>query len=102
MTDRKIEQRNGHGFGWQQLLANSIEIFISHEKKSDLSRPKFYEAYFLTLELSQCRKSGSMFSSSEQVAARSDCRRLFKHPVFVLAPPTRASRAGERPQGLGR
>ena len=33
MTDRKIEQRYGRGFGWQQLLADSIEIFISHEKK---------------------------------------------------------------------
>ena len=31
---------------------------------------------FLTIELSQYRKSGSMFSSSEPVAARSDCRRL--------------------------
>ena len=30
----------------------------------------------LTLELSQYRKSGSTFSSSEPVAARSDCRRL--------------------------
>ena len=28
MIDRKIEQNNGHCFGWQQLLANSIEIFI--------------------------------------------------------------------------
>ena len=31
---------------------------------------------FLTLELSQYRKSGSTFSSSEPVAARCDCRRL--------------------------
>ena len=31
---------------------------------------------FLTLKLSQYRKSGSTFSSSEPVAARSDCRRL--------------------------
>ena len=44
MTDRKIERSNGRGFGWQQLLANSIEIFISHEKKSDLSRPEIYKA----------------------------------------------------------
>ena len=35
MTDRKIEWSNGRCFGWQ-CLANSIEIFISHEKKSDL------------------------------------------------------------------
>ena len=30
----------------------------------------------LNIELSQYRKSGSRFSSSEQVAVRSDCRRL--------------------------
>ena len=41
MNDRKIERSDGRGFGRQQLLANSIEIFISHEKKSDSSRPKF-------------------------------------------------------------
>ena len=33
MTDRKIERSDGRCFGRQQLLANSIEIFISHEKK---------------------------------------------------------------------
>ena len=33
MTDRKIEQSYGRCFGRQQLLANSIEIFISYEKK---------------------------------------------------------------------
>ena len=32
-TDRRIEQSDGSGFGRQQLLADSIEIFISHEKK---------------------------------------------------------------------
>ena len=33
MTDRKIEQSDGRCFGWQQLLASSVEIFISHERK---------------------------------------------------------------------
>ena len=33
MTDRKIERSNGRCFGRQQLLADSMEIFISHEKK---------------------------------------------------------------------
>ena len=35
MTDRKIasERSDGRGFGQQQLLANSIEIFISQENK---------------------------------------------------------------------
>ena len=55
----------------------------------------------LTLQLSQYRKSSSMFSSSEPVAARSDCRQL-GNTVFVLARPTRASRAGELPRELGR
>ena len=31
MTDRKIERSDGRCFGRQQLLANSIEIFISHD-----------------------------------------------------------------------
>ena len=33
MADRKIERSDGRCFGRQQLLANSTEIFISHEKK---------------------------------------------------------------------
>ena len=44
MTDRKIERSDGRCFGRQQLLANSIENFISHEKKSDSSRPEIYKA----------------------------------------------------------
>ena len=41
-------------------------------------RPEIYKALkpFLNLELSQYSKSGSMVSSSEPAAARSDCRRL--------------------------
>ena len=78
MTDRKIERSDGCGFGLQQLLADSFEFFISHEKKKWLVAARNLQSIktFLTLELSQYRKSGSMFSSSEQVAARSDCRRL--------------------------
>ena len=44
MTNRKIERSYGRCFGWQQLLTNSIENFISHEKKSDLLLPKIYKA----------------------------------------------------------
>ena len=44
MTDKKIEPSYWRGFGRQQLLANSIENFISHEKKSDSSRPEIYKA----------------------------------------------------------
>ena len=43
MTDWKIEQSNGRCFGLQQLLANFIENFISHEKKNPSSRPDIYK-----------------------------------------------------------
>ena len=79
MNDRKIEPSDGRYFGRQQFLTNSTKIFISDKKKwliatRYLKRIKI----FLTLELSQYRKSGSTFSSSEPVAARtgSDCRLL--------------------------
>ena len=60
MNDRMIERSDGRGFGQQQLLTNSSQSIET----------------LLTLELSQYGKSGSMFSSSEPVAARSDCCRL--------------------------
>ena len=41
MIDRKIEQSHGLCFGQQQLLANSIKNFISHEKKVTCSCPNF-------------------------------------------------------------
>ena len=43
MTDRKIERRNGFGFGRQQLRANSSKISF-YMKKSDLSQPDIYKA----------------------------------------------------------
>ena len=46
---------------------------------------------FLTLKLSQYRKSGSTFSSSEPVAARSDCRRLGN--ALCLCSPVRPAQA---------
>ena len=47
MNDCKIELCNGHCFGQQQLLVNSIENFKFHfkwEKKSDLWLPDIYKA----------------------------------------------------------
>ena len=77
MNDCKIELSNGRCFGLQQLLANSIENFISHEKKSVVTAGYLQSIKtFLTLELSQYRKSGSTFSSSEPVAALSNCHQL--------------------------
>ena len=74
-NDRKIERSYGRCAGRQQLLANSIENFSSHEeKKVTHCCPKFTNhKTFLTLELSQYCKSGSMSSSSEPVAACSYC-----------------------------
>ena len=61
-----------------QLLANSIKNFISREKQIDSALTYIYKALktFVTLELSQYRKSGSTLSSSEPVAAHRDCSRL--------------------------
>ena len=111
-NDWKIERRDGRCYGLQQLLANSIENFISHEKEKRLVAAYICEIahtlqsikIFLTLELSQYSKSGSTFSSSEPVAASSDCHRLgnaLSRSVYDLASPTRPSCAGARPQELG-
>ena len=44
MTDQKIELSDGHCFGQQQILADSIENFILHEK-SDSLWPEIYKAW---------------------------------------------------------
>ena len=77
ITDGKIERSDGRGFGRQQLPADSNGHSISNEKNSVVTA-RYLQSIktLLTLELSQYRKSGSTFSSSEQVAAHSDCSRL--------------------------
>ena len=93
MNDRKIQRSDGRCLGRQQLLADSKEISFQMKKKSDSSWPEIYKAlkpYWL-LELIQYRKSGSMFSSSEPVAARSDCRRLGN--ALCLCSPVRPAQA---------
>ena len=98
MNDRKIERSDGRGFGRQQLPADSYGHSISNEKKSVVTAQYLQSIKtFLTLELSRYRKSGSTFSSSEPVAARSDCRRLGN--ALCLCSPVRP--AGARPQELG-
>ena len=51
-----------------------------HMKKKVLIAARYLQSMnlktFLTLELSQYRKSGSMFSLSQPVAASSDCSRV--------------------------
>ena len=62
--DRKIESSNWRGFGRQELLANSIENFISHKKTVPRHGRKFTKHLkFLTLN----------GSTSEPVAASSEC-----------------------------
>ena len=65
MTDWNLELSYGSCFGQQQLLADSIENLISHEKKTLVKAGNLQNIkIFLTLELSQYHKSDSMFSSS--------------------------------------
>ena len=90
------------GNNFQQI---PMEALFPMKKKSVVTAryPQRIKS-FLTLELSRCRKSGSTFSPSEPVPATRCPQRLpptRKRPVFVLARPTRASRAGARPQELG-
>ena len=69
MNYEKIEQSYERCF-YQQLLANSIFIKkISSKKKVVAAQNLQSIKAFLTLELNQYHKSGSMFSSSEPVAA---------------------------------
>ena len=92
MNDRKIERIDGRCFGRQQLPADSNGHSISNEKKSVVTA-RYLQSIktFLTLELSRYRKSGSTFSSSEPVAARSDCRRLGN--ALCLCSPVRPAQA---------
>ena len=78
MNDRKIKQSNGRCLGRRQLLADSKKNFSPSWKKKRLVAARNLQSIkiLLALELSQNSKSGSMFSSSEPVAAHSDCRRL--------------------------
>ena len=69
----RLSKSNVRCFGWQQFLANSVENYM---KKNWLAAARYLQSMktLLTLELSQFRKSGSRFSSSEP--ASSDCSRL--------------------------
>ena len=95
MIDTKIEQSYGRCFGQQQLLANSIEIFISHEKKWLVAAQNLQSIEtLLILELSKYSKSLAGSCQQRLLTTR-------KRPVFILAHPTGASRAGKLPKELG-
>ena len=74
-------------------VANSIENFFSHENKKWLVDAWNLQCIktFLTLGLSQYRKSGSMVSSSKPVATRSDCHWL--ENALCLCSPVRPAKA---------
>ena len=95
MNDRKIERSDGRGFGQQQLLTDSMEISFPMKKKSAVTA-RYIQSIktLLTVELSQVARFPQ--ASPQRLPPTR------KRPVFVLARPTRASRAGERPQELGR
>ena len=69
--------------------------FISHEKKKWLVAARSLQSMktLLALELSKYRKSGSMFSSSEPVAASSDCHRLRVGNTLCLCSPVLPAQA---------
>ena len=70
---------------------------IIPEKKVTHCCPKQSIKTLLTLELSQYRKRGSMFSSSKQVAASSDCSRL-ENALCLSSPVCPAHCGGEQEQ----
>ena len=93
-------------------LSPSPSNFLFHMKNKWLVTAQNLQSIktLLTLEPSQYCKIGSKFSSSAAAsrsrpaatASAADHCQTRKRPVFVLARPTHASRAGERPQELGR
>ena len=111
MTERKIEWSDGCSFALQQLLANFIENFISYEKEKYSLWPDIYKALKLFWFLSWVSIAGVVArfpeissSSSEPVAARSDCSRL-GNALCLCSPfqvPTCPSSSGVQPQELGR
>ena len=94
---------DGRSFGQQQLLANSTEIIISREKKSDSSWPDTYKS------LKPCWLS-NWVSIARVVARFPQASRLLpaatasnsETPCVCARPSNRPSCAGARPQELGR
>ena len=84
MNDHKIERSNGRCFDRQQLSTDSMEISFPMKKKSVVTA-RYLQSIktFLTLELSQYRKSGSMFSSSEPVAIHTNMCTMYLACIMV-------------------
>ena len=99
MNDWKIEWSNGCCFGLQQLLANSIKIFISHEKQKWLVVARNLQSIitFLTL-LNWVSISRVVAHFLKQAGSGLQwLPQSWKHPVFELAHPTSPSFARALP-----
>ena len=82
MTDRKIERSDdGRGFGWLQYIANSIENFVSHEKKVTRRGPKFTKHHNLVDSWTESVPTSRNWSQPAATAADSEtpgvCARPF-------------------------
>ena len=74
MNNRKIELSNGHCFGLQQLLANSIENFIF----------AFKEKLLIAAQYLQSIKTFLIVSIASSCCCLQRLLQTRKHPVFVL------------------
>ena len=105
MNWRKIERSNGRCLGWQQILANSIEISF-HFEKSDLLLPKIYNALkpCLLLNWVSIARVVACFPQASLQRLPQQCPWLGSAlaALCLCVCPICASRAGERPQELGR
>ena len=105
LIERLSEAMSAASVGNNFSLVISIEIFISNEKKSDSSRPELYKSLLKLFDsrteyVSQEWYCGSTRSSSEPVAAHSDCHRLGN--ALLLCSPFRPPKLyGSAPQKLG-
>ena len=101
MNDRKIERSNERGFSRKQLLANSIQNFISHEERVTRHGPIFTKHWpFWLLNLVSIARVVVRFPK-RTYCSHQRLRPTRKRPVFVLARLTRPSCAWALPQELG-
>ena len=97
MNDHKVERSDSRCFGRQKRLAYSMEISFPLKTKTIVTA-RYLQSIktFLNVELSQFRKSGSSFSSSEPAATAADS----ETPCVCARPSDHPSCAGARPQEL--
>ena len=102
---KRLSKATGAGLVCNNFTPIPSKISFHMGIKSNLLNVSFRPEpkTFLALGLSRYSKSCSTFSSSEQVAASSDCSRIrntLSHPVFLLTHPTRPSTPESCPKRL--